>query len=107
MIVPRGIQQTFEHCSLALPADQMIDPDSHGHSKSMPTNARLRIYGIRSKDPGEQDRPHLRGFPRRQRRREMTKDLGVWTADDCALVLIDCQNKMFEARAALTERVTV
>ena len=27
----------------------------------------------------------------------MTKDLGVWTAGDCALVLIDYQNEMFEA----------
>src|SRR6202035_4212773 len=26
----------------------------------------------------------------------MTKDLGVWTSDDCALVLIDYQNEMFE-----------
>ena len=26
----------------------------------------------------------------------MTKDLGVWTADDCALVLIDYQPEMFE-----------
>jgi nicotinamidase-related amidase len=26
----------------------------------------------------------------------MTSDLGVWTADDCALVLIDYQNEMFE-----------
>jgi hypothetical protein len=26
----------------------------------------------------------------------MTKDLGVWTADDCALVLIDYQNEQFE-----------
>jgi nicotinamidase-related amidase len=26
----------------------------------------------------------------------MTKDLGVWTAADCALVLIDYQNEMFE-----------
>ena len=26
----------------------------------------------------------------------MTRDLGVWTADDCALVLIDYQNEMFE-----------
>src|ERR1700757_3332919 len=25
-----------------------------------------------------------------------TKDLGVWPADDCALVLIDYQNEMFE-----------
>ena len=25
-----------------------------------------------------------------------TKDLGVWTADDCAFVLIDYQNEMFE-----------
>jgi nicotinamidase-related amidase len=25
-----------------------------------------------------------------------TKDLGVWTSDDCALVLIDYQNEMFE-----------
>src|ERR1700760_3021506 len=25
-----------------------------------------------------------------------TKDLGVWTADDCALILIDYQNEMFE-----------
>jgi len=26
----------------------------------------------------------------------MTRDLGVWTAPDCALVLIDCQEEMFE-----------
>src|SRR5881397_3512325 len=26
----------------------------------------------------------------------MTKDLGVWTADDCALVLIDYQKEMVE-----------
>src|ERR1700747_1715780 len=26
----------------------------------------------------------------------MTKDLGVWTADDCALVLIDYQQNMFD-----------
>jgi nicotinamidase-related amidase len=26
----------------------------------------------------------------------MNKELGVWTADDCALVLIDFQNEMFE-----------
>src|SRR5258706_13623332 len=26
----------------------------------------------------------------------MTSDLGVWTADDCAIVLIDYQNEMFE-----------
>src|ERR1700749_4198544 len=31
-----------------------------------------------------------------RRRRAMTSDLGVWTADDCALVLIDFQNEMFE-----------
>jgi nicotinamidase-related amidase len=26
----------------------------------------------------------------------MTRNLGVWTAEDCALVLIDYQNEMFE-----------
>src|SRR5580704_7416773 len=26
----------------------------------------------------------------------VTRDLGVWTADDCALLLIDYQNEMFE-----------
>jgi nicotinamidase-related amidase len=26
----------------------------------------------------------------------MTKELGVWKAEDCALVLIDYQNEMFE-----------
>jgi hypothetical protein len=26
----------------------------------------------------------------------MTRDLGVWTAPDCALVLIDYQEEMFE-----------
>src|SRR5471032_3672290 len=31
-----------------------------------------------------------------QNRQAMTKELGVWTADDCALVLIDYQNEMFE-----------
>src|SRR4029077_12699964 len=37
-------------------------------------------------------RPHL--SPRR--RRAMTNDLGVWKAEDCALVLIDYQREMFE-----------
>jgi nicotinamidase-related amidase len=31
-----------------------------------------------------------------RRRQNMTRDLGVWTADDCALVLIDYQSEMFE-----------
>src|ERR1700739_4914148 len=31
-----------------------------------------------------------------------TKDLGVWTADDCALVLIDYQREMFEVIRAET-----
>src|SRR5437667_3326508 len=31
-----------------------------------------------------------------RRRKTMTNDLGVWTADDCALVLIDYQKEMFE-----------
>src|SRR5258707_2394541 len=31
-----------------------------------------------------------------KRRVAMTGELGVWTADDCALVLIDYQNEMFE-----------
>src|SRR5579859_4640926 len=35
-------------------------------------------------------------WPCSRRRQAMTKDLGVWTADDCALVLIDYQNEMFE-----------
>jgi hypothetical protein len=26
----------------------------------------------------------------------VTKGLGVWTADDCALILIDYQSEMFE-----------
>jgi nicotinamidase-related amidase len=33
-----------------------------------------------------------------------TKDLGVWTADDCALVLIDYQNEMFEVIRSETDR---
>src|SRR6478672_4782399 len=32
----------------------------------------------------------------------MTSDLGVWTADDCALVLIDYQEEMFEVIRAET-----
>ena len=32
-----------------------------------------------------------------------TKDLGVWTADDCALVLIDYQNEMFEVIRSETD----
>src|ERR1700759_1489198 len=36
------------------------------------------------------------GHHSRDRRTTMTKALGVWTADDCALVLIDYQNEMFE-----------
>jgi len=31
-----------------------------------------------------------------RRRQKMTNDLGVWTADDCALILIDYQQEMFE-----------
>jgi hypothetical protein len=27
----------------------------------------------------------------------VNRDLGVWTYGDCALVLIDCQEEMFEA----------
>src|SRR5205807_4362420 len=33
---------------------------------------------------------------RPRRRKTMTNDLGVWTSDDCALVLIDYQKEMFE-----------
>ncbi len=33
----------------------------------------------------------------------MTKDLGVWTADDCALVLIDYQKEMFEVIRSETD----
>jgi hypothetical protein len=32
----------------------------------------------------------------------MTNDLGVWTADDCALVLIDYQKEMFEVSRSET-----
>jgi hypothetical protein len=56
MAVVRCAQQAFEQCSLALPTDQTLGSNSHSHSKSMPTKARLRIYGIRSKEPREQDR---------------------------------------------------
>jgi nicotinamidase-related amidase len=34
--------------------------------------------------------------PQMQRRQTMSNDLGVWTADDCALILIDYQKEMFE-----------
>src|SRR4029077_584582 len=33
-----------------------------------------------------------------------TKDLGVWTSDDSALVLIDYQNEMFEVIRSETDR---
>jgi nicotinamidase-related amidase len=33
----------------------------------------------------------------------MIKDLGVWTADECALVLIDYQNEMFEVIRSETD----
>src|SRR3954467_1113682 len=33
----------------------------------------------------------------------MTSDLGVWTADECALVLIDYQNEMFEVIRSETD----
>src|SRR6201996_2983539 len=45
---------------------------------------------------------HMGRFPTTRHCEEMrrvgmaTKDLGVWTANDCALVLIDYQNEMFE-----------
>jgi hypothetical protein len=32
----------------------------------------------------------------------MTEDLGVWTADHCALVLIDYQREMFEVTRSET-----
>ena len=32
-----------------------------------------------------------------QRRQTMNRDLGVWTYEDCALVLIDYQKEMFQA----------
>jgi hypothetical protein len=32
----------------------------------------------------------------KQQRTTMTRDLGVWTAPDCALVLIDDQEEVFE-----------
>jgi nicotinamidase-related amidase len=34
----------------------------------------------------------------------MTNELGVWTAEDCALVLIDYQNEMFEVIRSETNR---
>jgi hypothetical protein len=34
----------------------------------------------------------------------MTKDLGVWTAEDCALVPIDYQNESFEVIRSETPR---
>src|ERR1700722_11528639 len=34
----------------------------------------------------------------------MNKDLGVWTYEDCALVLIDYQNEMFEVIRSETDR---
>src|ERR1700722_6099128 len=34
----------------------------------------------------------------------MNKDLGVWTYEDCALVLIDYQNEMFEVIRSETNR---
>src|SRR3954468_8932253 len=37
----------------------------------------------------------------------MTNDLGVWTADDCALVLIDYQKEMFEVIRSETDAALV
>src|SRR3979409_215481 len=34
---------------------------------------------------------------------EMTRDPGVWTHEDCALVLIDYQNEMFEVIRSETD----
>ena len=34
----------------------------------------------------------------------MHSDLGVWTYEDCALMLIDYQNEMFEVIRSETER---
>jgi hypothetical protein len=36
-----------------------------------------------------------------------TDDLGVWTSDACALVLIDCQNEMFEVIRSETNAALV
>src|SRR5258708_8038645 len=43
-------------------------------------------------------RPHESEVDVRYHAKEatMTRELGVWTADECALVLIDYQNEMFE-----------
>ena len=37
----------------------------------------------------------------------MTRELGVWTAEDCALVLIDYQNEMFEVIRSETDAALV
>src|ERR1700735_1197060 len=37
----------------------------------------------------------------------MNKDLGVWTYEDCALVLIDYQNEMFEVIRSETDAALV
>src|SRR6185312_3700169 len=63
------------------------------HSSSMP--AQYRTTGF----PDSMARPRRQRCRRdatRWRRRTMTDDLGVWTADDCALVLIDYQKERFE-----------
>ena len=37
----------------------------------------------------------------------MTKELGVWTYEDCALVLIDYQKEMFEVIRSETDAALV
>src|SRR6202162_4388552 len=41
--------------------------------------------------------------PYERRHTMTTKDLGVWTSDACALVLIDYQNEMFEVIRSETQ----
>src|ERR1700704_5223468 len=61
----------------------------------MPLGSRLWVSQIRSQLHGGQDLVSRPGAGRR-RRQTMANDLGIWTADDCAMLLIDYQNEMFE-----------
>src|SRR5580765_736516 len=77
---------------LALVADQLA---SGGFGTIARNALGSRTTGFRD-SMARRRRPRCRPELSTRRSKTMTNDLGVWTVDDCALVLIDYQKEMFE-----------
>src|SRR6266481_2192214 len=66
-------------------------PPAARHSGRGPGNSRIRSRARRGTIVSVTN-----AAPCRTKEETMNRDLGVWTYEDCALVLIDYQNEMFE-----------